>query len=117
MTNHRLPSLVRRFSLLLVLIFIGAFVSGCKDRSDEVIGGWDWGKYTVQMDGDMTWAAVEKGHNTYHLGGTWSMSGDEVMLTYTTVNAPDTMGSIFTLSQDAKQLAIKSGAADGMTKL
>lgn len=109
---------VLRQSLLFCACFLGSLLTtGCKDRSKEVPGVWDWGGYTVHFDTDDTWGASDKKHPGYErLGGTWSISGDDVSLGFSGTPPPGTGTSVFTLSEDGKHMEAVSGNTGTMIK-
>jgi len=118
----RMPRALNRLSLkggfLCISLGLLAFcASGCKDRTEEVAGNWDWGNYTIHMDPDQTWDAVDKRNTGFEkMGGSWSISGDDVSLSYSGGGDPNGFGSEFTLSPDGHQLAASSAAVGAMVK-
>jgi hypothetical protein len=101
--------------LLAGTLFLIAFVLvGCKDRSTEIIGLWEWDTYTVHFDADDSWGAADKRNPGFEkMGGTWSMSGDTVSMSYSNGTTPD---SSFILSEDGKSLDADMAAVGTMTR-
>jgi len=92
-------------------------LTGCKDRREEVCGIWDWGTYTVHFDTDDSWGATDKQHSSFEkMGGTWSLDGDNLILTYAGSADPEAPESVFILSKDGAHLDAETAAVGTMTK-
>ena len=110
----RTTSKLQKIVVICACLFVSLMISGCKDRTAEVIGVWEWDKYTVHFDVDSSWGASAKGHaGNEKIGGTWSMDGDTLRLNYATTVSPD---STFILSQDGKSLEADTAATGTMKK-
>ena len=108
---------LKRVGLCATVALLAFGVTGCKDRAEEVSGSWDWGNYTIHMDPDQTWDAVDKRFSGFEkMGGTWSISGDDVSLSYSGGGDQSGFGSEFTLSTDGHKLEAASAAVGAMTK-
>jgi hypothetical protein len=102
-----------RFICLLGILAIG----GCKDRTQDVVGVWDWGTYAVHFDADKSWSATDKLRPTYEkMAGEWSVSGDKVKLTYSGSDPISAQGSVFILTEDGLTLNADVGAMGTMKK-
>jgi hypothetical protein len=91
---------------------------GCgKDHSQDVVGVWDWGTFAVHFDSDHSWGATDKQHAAYEkMGGSWSLEGDRLKMTYAGSAAPSPDGSVFIVSDDGTSMEADIAAVGTMKK-
>lgn len=108
-----------RLSLLALGVFACMTFAGCSkpDRTAQIQGAWDWGKYTVRFDDDKTWDAVDKRMPDFQkMGGTWAIEGDTLSLDYVGSAPPGGSDSVFMLSDDGMRLSASTGSVGVMRK-
>ena len=110
-------SVLRQYFVLCACFFASLLTTGCKNRTNDVVGIWEWGKYTVHFDADQTWGALDKKSPTVEkLGGSWSVSGNDVSLGYVGGGNPLGKDAVFTISDDGQQLVASTGSTGVMVK-
>lgn len=91
---------------------------GCgKDHSQDVVGVWDWGTFAVHFDADHSWGATDKKHTAYEkMGGSWTLEGDRLKMTYAGAAPPSPDGSVFIVSEDGTSMEADIAAVGTMKK-
>jgi len=120
MAGIRPNGAMRGLAILLFACFSAlACTTGCgKDRTQDIMGRWNWGGYSVHFESDGTWGASDrKLPNFEKFAGSWNLSGDELSIGFSGASPPGDSDATFTLSGDGRKLVAKTGAAGTMVKL
>ena len=91
---------------------------GCgKDHSQDVVGVWDWGSFAVHFDADHSWGATDKKHAAYEkMGGSWTLEGDRLKMTYVGSAGASPDGSVFIVNEDGTSMEADVAAVGTMKK-
>ena len=109
---------VRGLGLVVGCGLLWLSVVGCgKDHSQDVVGVWEWGTFAVHFDSDHSWGATDKKHAAYEkMGGSWSLEGDHLKMSYAGAAAPSPEASVFVVSEDGTSMEAEIAAVGTMKK-